>query len=142
MDPGDVVWWRKKLRSKSTYQNFKVIVVQKIDNNHLEIKYKVRAIERTKIVHKDTIIPMKTLSPSSLSRSSTVMQLPVDLFDPLEKLNNSCPEQVVLSAASRISSASVDILMEKLRKAYREKSLKDDQLDLFIFFGLKRVLSR
>jgi len=139
MDPGDVVWWRKKLRSKSTYQNFKVIVVQKIDNNHLEIKYKVRAIERTKIVHKDTIIPMKTLSPSSLSRSSTVMQLPVDLFDPLEKLNNSCPEQVVLSAASRISSASVDILMEKLRKAYREKSLKDDQLDLFIFFGLKRA---
>jgi hypothetical protein len=137
MIPGEFILWTK-LKKSGKYKTYKVMFVEQIGSKQVKIKIKTHGKFKIKIVAQTSV---KTIggpaAPSSLSLGSN--PLPVDLFDPLKNLNNACPEQVVLSAASRISSASVDILMEKLLKAYRGKALKDDQIDLFIFFGLKRA---
>lgn len=134
MIPGEFILWTK-LKKGGKYKTYRVMFVEQIGPKQLKIKIKTHDKFKIKIVARASV---KTIggpaAPSSLSLGNNV---PVDLFDPLKNLNNGCPEQVVLSAASRISSASVDILMAKLRKAYRGKALKDDQVDLFTFFGLK-----
>ena len=136
MIPGEFILWTK-LKKSGKYKTYRVMFVEQIGPKQVKIKIKVHDKFKLKIVSQTSVKTIAAQPASSLSLDNNVM--PVDLFDPLEKLNNSCPEQVVLSAASRISSASVDILMEKLRKAYRGKALKDDQVDLFTFFGLKRA---
>lgn len=135
MIPGELIFWTKN-KKNGTYKTYKVRFVEQIDSKHVKIRIKSNKGEKFKVVSRESIKAVeKTPQVNVLDSTGAITKS--DIFDPLEKLNNSCPEQVVLSAASRISAEIVDKLMEKLRKAYRGTPLRDDQIDLLTFFGLK-----
>lgn len=129
MNPGSKVWWRKKLKSHSTYKYFKVEFVTKVDENHIEIKYQVKATERTKIVNKNTITPIK--------RTAQTETTSVPKPNPLKGMKQDCSEQMILAAATILNPLLTEIILNKLRAAYVGKDIADIQIDLFTFFGIK-----
>jgi len=126
MNPGSKVWWRKKLKSHSTYKKFKVEIVKIVDENHIQIKYRVKTTERTKIVNTNTITPTKITAHTETQKPN-----------PLKGMKQDCSEQMILAAATILNPNLTEIILNKLRAAYVGKDIADIQIDLFTFFGIK-----